>query len=174
MLLNFFLPSVNFQSPNSFRQFCLILLCFCGEESPNSSCSYTWRSLSSEYFYAPHFIRWKNKDSGKVDHLFKVKEQCGFQELRCHLTNRSYVEMVTGTKKHLVLFKILLIYSWETQREAETQAEGGEANSVQGAQCGTQSQDPAITPWAKGRRSTTEPPRRPKKHLVGIRGGSVV
>ena len=33
----------------------------------------------------------------------------------------------------------------DTQREAETQAEG-EAGSSQGVRCGTQSQDPGITP----------------------------
>ena len=32
----------------------------------------------------------------------------------------------------------------DTQREAETQAEG-EAGSLQGAQCGTPSQDPGVT-----------------------------
>ena len=36
-----------------------------------------------------------------------------------------------------------------TEREAETQAEG-EAGSTQGAQCGTRSQVPKITPWAEG------------------------
>ena len=55
---------------------------------------------------------------------------------------------------------ILFIYSWR-HTEAETQAEG-EAGSMQGAQCGTRSQDPRITSWAKGRRSTTEPPGRLK------------
>ena len=44
--------------------------------------------------------------------------------------------------------------------EAETQAER-EAGSMQGAQCGTQSWDSRIMPWAKGRRQTTEPPRDP-------------
>ena len=59
-------------------------------------------------------------------------------------------------------FKILFIYSLETDRvrEAETQAEG-EAGSMQGARCGTRSWDSRITPWAKGRRSTAEPPRDP-------------
>ena len=37
----------------------------------------------------------------------------------------------------------------ETEREAETQAEG-EAGSMQGARCGTQSQVSRITPWAEG------------------------
>ena len=37
----------------------------------------------------------------------------------------------------------------ETQGEAETQAKG-EAGSMQGAQCGTQSRDSRITPWAEG------------------------
>ena len=36
------------------------------------------------------------------------------------------------------------------EREAETQAEG-EADSVQGTCCGTQSGDSRIMPWAKGR-----------------------
>uniref|UniRef100_A0A8C0S8I8 Toll-like receptor 9 n=4 Tax=Canis lupus familiaris TaxID=9615 RepID=A0A8C0S8I8_CANLF len=49
----------------------------------------------------------------------------------------------------------------DTQREAGTQAEG-EAGSLQGARCGTRSQDPGITPWAEGRRSTPEPPRSPQ------------
>ena len=58
----------------------------------------------------------------------------------------------------------------DTEREAETQAEV-EADSMQGTWCGTQSQDPRIVPWAKGRPSTTEPPRNPKNsnsecHLV--------
>ena len=38
----------------------------------------------------------------------------------------------------------------EREKEAETQAEG-EAGSMQGARCGTQSQNSRITPWAKGR-----------------------
>ena len=36
------------------------------------------------------------------------------------------------------------------EREAETQVEG-ETGSMQGAQRGTQSQDPRITLWAEGR-----------------------
>ena len=47
-----------------------------------------------------------------------------------------------------------------TEREAETQAEE-EAGSMQGARCETRSQDPGITPWAKGRHLTPEPPRDP-------------
>ena len=37
----------------------------------------------------------------------------------------------------------------DTQREAETQAEG-EAGSMQGAPCRTRSQDSGIMPWAEG------------------------
>ena len=48
----------------------------------------------------------------------------------------------------------------EREREAETQAEG-EAGSMQGARCGTGSPDSGITLWAKGRYSTTKPPRCP-------------
>ena len=36
-----------------------------------------------------------------------------------------------------------------TEREAETQAEGGEAGYMQGAQCGTRSQESRITPEPK-------------------------
>ena len=64
----------------------------------------------------------------------------------------------------MIFLKDLFIHSWETQRErqreAETQAEG-EAGSPWGARWGTWSQVPGITSWAKGRCSTTEPPRRP-------------
>ena len=49
----------------------------------------------------------------------------------------------------------------DTEREREeTQAEG-EAGSMQGAQCGTRSQDSKIMSWAKARHSTAEPPRDP-------------
>ena len=50
---------------------------------------------------------------------------------------------------YFFFFKILFIYSWETQREAETQAEG-EAGSMQGPRCGTRSRVSRITPQAKG------------------------
>ena len=49
----------------------------------------------------------------------------------------------------------------QREREAETQEEG-EAGSMPGAQHGTQSWDSRITPWAKGRRQTAEPPRDPQ------------
>ena len=48
----------------------------------------------------------------------------------------------------------------DTLREAETQAEG-EAGFSQGAQRRTRSWDSGIRPWAKGRRSTAEPPGHP-------------
>ena len=57
-------------------------------------------------------------------------------------------------------FNILFIYSWETQRERQTQAEG-EAGSLQGARCRTRSQDAGTMTRAKDRCSTTEPPRCP-------------
>ena len=53
------------------------------------------------------------------------------------------------------------LFMRDTAREkAETQAEG-EAGSMQGTWCGTRCLDSGITPWAKGRRSITEPPKRP-------------
>ena len=59
----------------------------------------------------------------------------------------------------LFLFKILFIH--ERDWQAEKQAEGG-AGSMQGAQCETWSRNSEITAWAKGKRSTAEPPRRPE------------
>ena len=59
----------------------------------------------------------------------------------------------------LGIFKKDFIYSF--MREAETQAEAGEAGSMQGARCGTPSREPGITPWAKGRCSIAEPLRHP-------------
>ena len=55
----------------------------------------------------------------------------------------------------------------ERERGAETQAEG-EAGSTKGAQSGTRSQDPRITSWAEGRRSTAEPPRHPPKSIPNL------
>ena len=60
----------------------------------------------------------------------------------------------------------------QTHTEAETQAEG-KAGSLWGPLCGTQSQDPKITPWAKGRRSTTEPSRCPQRNLLRYLGFGV-
>ena len=55
-------------------------------------------------------------------------------------------------------FKILFIHRHaEREREAETQAER-EAGSMRGPRRGTRSWDPGVTPWAKGRCSTAEPP----------------
>ena len=59
-----------------------------------------------------------------------------------------------------LLLNILFIYSWETQRERQRQAEG-EAGSLRGARCGILSLDLEIMTWAKGRCSTTERPRCP-------------
>ena len=50
----------------------------------------------------------------------------------------------------------------DTQREAEAQAEGGEAGSRQRAQSGNRSRDSRITPWVKGRCPTAEPLRHPR------------
>ena len=56
-----------------------------------------------------------------------------------------------------------------THREAETQAEG-EAGSTQGARRKTRSQVSRITPWAKGRGQTAEPPRDPLVFLIYLSG----
>ena len=62
----------------------------------------------------------------------------------------------------------------EREREAETQEEG-ESGSMPGARHGTRSRDSRITPWAKGRHQTAEPPKDPpnqdfkKKKLMGTK-----
>ena len=65
---------------------------------------------------------------------------------------------------YLSFLKIYLFVR-DTEREAETQAEG-EAGSMQGARCGTRSQYPEIMTSAKGRCSTAEPPRHPNIPLL--------
>ena len=45
------------------------------------------------------------------------------------------------------VFKILFIYSWETQREREAETQ---ASSMQGDWCGTRSEVSRIRPWAEG------------------------
>ena len=62
--------------------------------------------------------------------------------------------------------KILFIYSWETQRERQRHRQREKQAPHWLPQCGTQSQDPRIMIWAKGRCSTTEPPRRPYKMVL--------
>ena len=71
------------------------------------------------------------------------------------------------TKEHAFNFFFnLFIYDRHTvrEREAETQAEG-EAGSMQGARHGTRSRVSRTTPWAEGRRQTTEPPGLPEAFL---------
>ena len=70
---------------------------------------------------------------------------------------------------HVLLLKnaflkkyFIYLFLRDTERETETQAEG-EVGSLRGAQCGTQSRDPRVRSWAKGRCSTAEPPRCPPK-----------
>ena len=51
-----------------------------------------------------------------------------------------------------LLFKdFIYLFMRDTEREAETQAEG-EAGSMQGVCRGTRSWDSRVTPWAEGRR----------------------
>ena len=56
------------------------------------------------------------------------------------LTNLSYISLkfscIFRVAKCIVFFKILFIYLFMREREAETQVEG-EAGSMQGAHCGT-------------------------------------
>ena len=66
----------------------------------------------------------------------------------------------------------------DPEREAETQAEG-EADSMQGAGCGTRSRDTGLRPWAEGRHSTAEPlghpapPSPPTSFIFSIPGPEI-
>ena len=66
-------------------------------------------------------------------------------------------------------FKILFIYSLETQREGGRDTGRGRSRLHEGSLNGTRSRDPRITPWAEGRCSTAGPPRRPIYSLYQVR-----
>ena len=68
-------------------------------------------------------------------------------------------------------FKILLIH--ERPREAATQAEG-EASFTQGAQCGTPSQGPGITPGLKAGAKLLSHPDVPSTEILNPAQGVVV
>ena len=76
------------------------------------------------------------------------------------LSNKEMLEQRKERGGRFFFKDFIYLFMRDTETEAETQAEG-EAGSMWAAQRGTQSQDSRITPWAKGRRSTTEPPRCP-------------
>ena len=61
----------------------------------------------------------------------------------------SFIKGFVSEKFHFFL-RILLIYSWKTHREAETQEEG-EAGSMQVAWCWDPIRDSRTTPWAEGK-----------------------
>ena len=56
-------------------------------------------------------------------------------------------------------FKIFFIYL--TEKETASERGNTSRDSGRGTWCGARSHNAGITPWAKGRRLTTEPPRRP-------------
>ena len=103
-----------------------------------------------------------------IDKYWNVRKMIHkyFAILGCSLLgiNFNNILIIIGTCPHIVNSSFssktfyLFIHERHREREAETQAEG-EAGSMQGARCGTGSRDSRITPWAKGRRQTTEPPR---------------
>ena len=70
-------------------------------------------------------------------------------------------------KMNIIFFKdFIYLFVRDTQKGAETQAEGGEAGSIQGARCGTGSQDPGITEP----KASTQPLSHPSvpKHCILI------
>ena len=56
----------------------------------------------------------------------------------------------------------------EREREAKTQAEG-EAGSSRGAQRGTRSQVPRVTPWAEGGAKPLSPPGCPEPDIFQLK-----
>ena len=64
-----------------------------------------------------------------------------------------------------LFLKILLVYSWKMQREAETQAEG-EAGSLRGAQSWTQSQDPGLGSEPKADTQPLSHPGAPRVQML--------
>ena len=62
---------------------------------------------------------------------------------------------------YLFFFLRICLFMRDTRRERSRDTAEGEAGSSWRTQCKTRSQDPKITTWAKGRCSTTEPPRCP-------------
>ena len=113
-----------------------------------------------------------------IKHLLTVHSPLPYSPLRCSSYIKSSFPPLVPHSDHLLtsliqrtvipfLKNFLKIYLFmrDTERGAETQAEG-EVGSTQGAQCRTQSQDPGIMPWAKGRCPTTEPPRRPQRTVI--------
>ena len=88
--------------------------------------------------------------------FFTAKAQCQFLWLSVY-----QVDKVVWFGHIFIFFKdFIYFFMRDTEREAETQAEG-EAGSIREARCGTRFQDSGITPWAKGRHQTAEPPRDP-------------
>lgn len=71
---------------------------------------------------------------------------------------------------HIGISKILFMYSWETHRERQRHRRGRsmQACSPWGAWCGTWSQDPGITTWAKGRDA------QPLSHRVAPYGAFLI
>ena len=59
----------------------------------------------------------------------------------------------------------IYLFMRDIQGERQRQAEG-EADSMQGARCGTRSRTPGSRPGPEGWRSTAEPPRHPNMWLL--------
>ena len=67
-------------------------------------------------------------------------------------------------------FKILFIYWWETQRVRQRHRQKEKQAPCRKPDTGLDPRTPGITPWAKGRCPTTEPPRRPENVLYKAPG----
>ena len=99
--------------------------------------------------------------------VFKVDmlQLTGLESVLGHILAHWIISGCKNPASHLnvtrIFFKdFIYLFMRDTESEAETQAEGV-AGSMQGAWCGTPSQNSKIMPWAEGRRSTPEPPGDP-------------
>ena len=98
-----------------------------------------------------------------------VKQSCLPIHLSFQFHSHCASDRLPGSRKRwLIFFKILLIDWWETHSERGRDIGRGRSRLPWGAQCGTRSQDPGVTLWAKCRCSTAEPPRCPRKRVFEI------
>ena len=101
------------------------------------------------------YIAWKEQYLGRV-HINKN------EKYKYEMGNTSMKFSHHHNLSHFIFLKRFYLFTHERHREREAETQAGEAaDSLQGAWCGTRSQNSRITPWAKGRCLTAEPARHP-------------
>ena len=89
------------------------------------------------------------------------KEYLSFTGPSLGLSDSMRREGLADSFSFLFFKDCIYLFMRDTERGRDTGR--GEAGSMQGARCGTQSQDPRVMTWAQGRCSTMEPPGIPKE-----------